>query len=103
MADTEKCRNFDIRKREIIKALSLPPSQAQLRAKIIKQYKDNKTFSVMKARFEIIAFTGYGCDIIAVATTWNKARKAAKGFPGSVIYDNERDLTVDQDGNLIEN
>lgn len=56
----------------------------------------------MKARFEIIAFTGYGCDVIAVATTWNKARKAAKGFPGSVIYDNERDIRVDINGYLIE-
>lgn len=56
----------------------------------------------MNSRFEIIAFTGYGCDIIAVATTWDKARKAAKGFPGSVIYDNERDTRVDYNGNLIE-
>ena len=53
-------------------------------------------------RFEIIAFTGYSCDVVATASTWNEARKAAKGFPGSVIYDNERELRVDQDGNLIE-
>lgn len=54
------------------------------------------------SRFEIIAFTGYGCVTVATATTWNKARKAASSHPGAIIYDNERDIRVDQDGNLIE-
>lgn len=54
------------------------------------------------SRFEILAFTGYGCDVVATATTWNKARKLQKVSPGSVIYDTERDITVDHNGYIIE-
>lgn len=37
----------------------------------------------MKARrFEIIEFTGYGCDTVATASTWNRAVKAAISVNG---------------------
>ena len=55
-----------------------------------------------KKRYEVIAFTGYGCVTVKITSTWNRAVKAAKEYKSVVIYDNETDESFDIDGCIID-